>query len=530
MKIAAIYYRGNDCEYAKKSVNLIKNRNPDVNILLFLEQKLNIENCTNVILKTDSNHDNFNKLEDVQYKKFFFVGCDIYDLPNPVIIDIFSKNIEKISFLDSACNFVKYKKYNSNKSDSISVFPGAIYPINMGSHQRAFNMLLHLNSTGSYTDVLITAGNENHKKIAKALLEIICPNVYVYKNTKKKLPRKMRLRRYIENKVRLHLFGKKSAPDLFIERLKNKATYSAKSTLKRLVDTNNYKNVIINYAWMERVREHFDVNKVKQVNWICDTHDVQYVRGKSNNKGEFRLLPNFSQEMSEEIKTLNSFDNVLAISVSDKAELDKVLDKKSILVTSSFDYAYKKIKQKNIREPLFFGFIGGRMNANVKALSYIIEEWWPQVLRASPSSKLYIAGSVSYEDRIEELTFLEDSIVRMGFVESINEFYNKIDISLNPVLVQGGLNFKSVEALAEGKILITNSMGVQCLGDNKLAYICNSGEDVAKQIVRIDKDRKFFESEKRRMQKLVMDYFSYSGAYSELNALLKSNDKIEATA
>ena len=522
MNKAVIYYKGKNRSYLLSVLSLIKKRKPGYDITLFLENKCGLEGVKTIILKTPSGQDNFNRLEDFSYKKFVFAGCDEFDLPNPVIVDIFSKNIDDISFINSECNFTSYKKYKSESSNNLSVFPGPIYPINMGSHQRAFNMLLYLNSNGSYTDVLITAGNDKQKKLARVLLGIICPNVYIYKNNKRKLPRTMRLRRFCENKVRHHIFKKGPAQDLFVERLENKATFSSKNMLKELVEKDAYENVIVNYAWMSKVRDLVSAKFAEKINWICDTHDVQYVRGKTNNKNEFRLFSNSKREKREEIDVLESFDHVLAISVSDKNELDKALKIKSTLVTSSFDYAYKPIRKKNTKSAIDFGFIGGKMDANVKALSYILTDWWPEITRISPASKLYIAGSVGNVEKIEELCFLEGNIERMGFVESLNDFYNKIDISLNPVVVKGGLNFKSVEALAAGKLLFTNSLGMECLGDNNLGYICDSSHDVVKQIIKIDKDRKLFESEKRRMQKLGLSYFSDSGAYSELVHVLDS--------
>lgn len=74
----------------------------------------------------------------------------------------------------------------------------------------------------------------------------------------------------------------------------------------------------------------------------------------------------------------------------------------------------------------------------------------------------------------------------MGFVDNLSEFYNKIDIALNPAIVQGGLNFKSIEAILSGKLLWTNHLGSKCINDNDLIDIISTPNDIEHLLTEIE--------------------------------------------
>lgn len=458
-----------------------------------------------------------NHIEDFLYTRFIFIGADKHIFPDGLIRDVFSKKITVVKFLNSELNECEYERFINANSSSISCFPGSIYPINMGSHQRAFGVIKYLNDNNCFTDVLITASNDQTIKVSKKLLTLIAPRVFSYSNKRRKLPKKLRYRRLIENYIQTKLLKSTKSPDTFEERLNYKATTSSKRTLSKLVDEYNYKNVIINYAWMAPVLELLDD---KGLNLICDTHDVQYIRNATANKKNFRLFVSSEKEKKIELNELNKFDYVLSISKPDHDELSKSV-KNSLLTVSGFDYAYMKPKVKTSKSPLNFGFIGGAMHANVQSVEYIITEWWPKIIAFSKKSKLYIAGSICNDNRIKELAFLDESIVLMGFVNSLSEFYSKFDVLLNPVIVKGGLNFKSVESMAAGKILFTNEMGADCLRIPNVIKIISNNEVLINNLVKLDRDRRYLNSELRRSQSLALKHFSDVSAYQNLMGILK---------
>ncbi|MDO6467091.1 glycosyltransferase family 4 protein [Neptunomonas phycophila] len=457
------------------------------------------------------------KVEDLKFSRVVFLGIEKNDIVNLAYISFFiSKGVKSLQLFNRN-EIIRYRPFRGNKSQGILVFPGSIIPINMGSHQRAFNLLASLNYSGKYTDVIITGGNADLIKKSARLLESIACNVYTYKNNKRKLNTYLQYRRFLERKYLEYKGISTGVPELFVDRLSNKATYSLQKTISRVFRENSYKYAIVSYAWMDKCRDLIDHEDKKGVKWICDTHDVQYVRNKTANNNKKRFLSLSFIDKLYEKKVLNSYDAVLAISCSDEDELKKTIVSKVIRVTSSFDYAFRK-PRLNENSPLSFGFIGGGMEANVVALNYILDNWWPTIKSYSPESNFFIAGSICNNEMILDRVSFEENIVLMGFVDVVDVFYKKIDVSLNPVLIKGGLNFKSVEAVAFGKVLLTNSMGIECLGGEKslIGEVIKSEEDIKSILLDFELNSKKYFERLMVSQLAVCRLFGFNGAYDDL--------------
>ncbi|NRD72374.1 glycosyltransferase [Shewanella sp. VB17] len=512
-------------EYQKKIIKKLTSIFP-LNSFVVICKKGNIfdvENIRTLTYASNISEINLNIVEDTTYTGVVIVGSSKEDavLWLPILRDAINKNVEFVSVLNSDFELIPYRLMERGLSKVISVFPGPMVPLNMGSHQRAFNLLLHLNQSGIRTDALITAGKPEHAERAKGLLETICPRVYTYKNNKRKLSRYLIIRRWLEKKSRNILGYKKPVAELFEDRLDNKATYSAQVTLARVLTENDYQYVIVNYAWMNNVKALVPESVKNKIIWICDTHDVQFQRNKTQNESDLRLFYSTKRENKLECKVLNEYDHVLAISKPDKECLSKVLNKAKVsLVVSGFDYAFIPAKNKVGNKPFNFGFIGGKMEANVRSVEHILNFWWPEIKKLSPDSKFYIAGSICNVDRIKNLVFFDSSIVCLGFVDSLRAYYSKFDISLNPVFVQGGLNFKSVEALSSGKILFTNTMGIQCLQDKKVAFVIDNTEQLLSKLMSLESNKQFQLSSFRNGQKRALEIFSDHNAYSKLKDII----------
>ena len=439
-----------------------------------------------------------------------------------LLVDMISCGIEAIDGLYED-EISRYAPFKEEQASTLLIFPGAMLPLNMGSHQRSFLLLAALNYSGYPTDVIITGGDPRSVSRSRRLLLAIAPNVYVYKNNKRKLPDYLWLRREAERIYRKRRLDRNDVPELFADRYANKATESLKKTMVTLQQEKQYKNIIVSYAWMSRSLDYLPKDALVDVKLICDTHDVQYMRNASSNKEDKRFLAFAGADKWLEKRVLSRYHYILAISKSDAEELKKTkpLARKVLLVTNAFDYALKKPRKISHKTVLNFGFIGGGMEANVKALEYILRHWWPLMSAYSPESKLYIAGSICKKESIVEATFFDESVVKLGFVDNLSSFYDRIDIALNTVLVQGGLNFKSVEAVLAGKLLITNSLGARCLGEGEIASIADSPEeflDILKELELMDVSEA--ESLLKNRQAKAMEEFGERMAYHSLKQVL----------
>lgn len=414
----------------------------------------------------------------------------------------------------------KMKRYRLNsrrKASVLLIFPGSILPLTLGSHQRVFNLLFNMSLTGVAVDILITTPKNVTQSRFKTALETFCNNVFFYKNNKKKISYLQQQKRDIETRAR-KLIGKPTElPDLFSERAELRPTESCKRWVNSLYVANRYKSVIVSYAWMMDAVKYIKHDR-DNFNLICDTHDVQFTRNLQILDRSERLFFNARAEKRCEINKLKICNAVLAISVSDETILRDNLPKniKVIKASSGFDYALSPIRRRSPGKPIAFGFIGGQMSANVKSLNHILEEWWPTIKKHSPDSKFYIAGSVCNAPAILPKIFFDDNIEALGFVDNIGDFYNLIDVSLNPVIVQGGLNFKSVEAVFAGKHLFTNPLGQECLGDHFPSTIIKGEADLKVFLKNYEFDIKKDTGTRTHSQNKAKNLFSNKAVYREL--------------
>jgi polysaccharide biosynthesis protein PslH len=457
-------------------------------------------------------------VEAISYNCVYLIGYARGNrLHERVERDVFSKDIQAVYRIDHAHKIMPYAPFFDLKSKGLAIFPGTIHPLSMGSHQRAYNLISYLNKKKIGVDVLITSGQEQTTKKKAMLLKAITPNSYTYKNNKNKMPKAYTWLRWLEQRYRKMMGRGTQLQDLFFERNMNRSTTSSKRMMQKLLRENEYKFVIVNYAWMGKIFDLIPEEELKGIKKICDTHDVNFVRNSDSASKRLPFLNWIDKKI--EINALKKFDYILAISESDYDELEPILGKKVILASTGFDYALSAItKPKSI--VLNYGFIGGNMQANVESLRMILKDWWPKIKAVSPSAKFKIAGSICKNEQLEEMVFFDDSIELLGFVPSLKDFYIAIDVVLNPVVSQGGLNFKSVEALASGKVLITNTLGSKCLGAPQELRFIDSIKDLENYVCKIEYDRDFYVSQAQIAQQFARSKFSEVTCYDDFMAVL----------
>jgi glycosyltransferase involved in cell wall biosynthesis len=112
------------------------------------------------------------------------------------------------------------------------------------------------------------------------------------------------------------------------------------------------------------------------------------------------------------------------------------------------------------------GYLASYNAANAQALHWFLEQVWPALidLCRSPIS-LIVAGGICQtlssldKDRDKDRCFV-GGVHLLESVPSVPEFYQSIDIIINPIQFGSGLKIKTIEALTFGKPLVTTSHGI----------------------------------------------------------------------
>jgi glycosyltransferase involved in cell wall biosynthesis len=104
-------------------------------------------------------------------------------------------------------------------------------------------------------------------------------------------------------------------------------------------------------------------------------------------------------------------------------------------------------------------FVGLGFDANVDALRWLITDVWPTVAACRPLARLRVVGTVAtaYEGP------WPDSVVRVGYVDSLENEYQKASVALVPTRVGSGVKIKAVEALSHGVPVVATPVGASGL-------------------------------------------------------------------
>ncbi len=111
---------------------------------------------------------------------------------------------------------------------------------------------------------------------------------------------------------------------------------------------------------------------------------------------------------------------------------------------------------------------------NVDAVTYFVEQMFPQLVSNHPNMKLVIAGQRPVKKVLE---LASDHVVITGFVEDISEMYSQADIVIAPLRFGAGTQNKVLEALAMGVPVVCTDIGFKGLEVNSGDGVFHANND-----------------------------------------------------
>ncbi|MCX7258610.1 MAG: glycosyltransferase [Polaromonas sp.] len=432
---------------------------------------------------------------------------------------VFASEIPKVFGFDETFKFTSLRLFECSQPTTLFVFPERMLPLGRAYYLRAFDMLLGLNYGGEACAVMILGPNNTDLERIQRALEVVSPFVFTHPLSRGSFPPHHDAVRKTEKFLRKRLGINSPPPMRFSERCYIFGTKKNNKLLSNSIEKlPSIKSVIYTGAWF--TSSILELKKENpSIKWYCDTHDVFFVLDRDSNKMERRFVYSPERQKRHELMCLNSTDGVIAISGADKAALETAGCTSSVMVESgSFSHAARGVDIRKGPKELVFGFIGTNNSNNIKCLQIVRMEWWPAIVARHPEARLLLAGSIckSHEATILKETF-PDAISSLGFVDVLSDFYVSVQAMLSPIAVQGGLNFKSVEALMAGRPLLTNELGSRCIG-SYLEGVCIIDEDGTGIDAAMDrlKDGKNIIQWRQSIHQQASMHFSDNVAYKQL--------------
>jgi glycosyltransferase involved in cell wall biosynthesis len=214
----------------------------------------------------------------------------------------------------------------------------------------------------------------------------------------------------------------------------------------------------------------------------------------------------------QEEKGLSRADVVIAIQNQDRLFLEKMAPGKVITVGHSVALE-DPCKWRPDRCNLLY--LGSSNASNYQSILSFIQEVLPPLRNRIPHLKLVVAGKIS--KRIED----HEAIIKLDEVDDVRRAYEAADIVINPVQFGTGLKIKSIEAMGQGKPLVTTSIGAEGMEDGAgLAFlVANDVSEFVLAIERLCSDENYFNA-------VAQQAFAFSRLWnrstvSELASLLR---------
>jgi glycosyltransferase involved in cell wall biosynthesis len=199
-----------------------------------------------------------------------------------------------------------------------------------------------------------------------------------------------------------------------------------------------YDAIVVNYVWMSRILDGID-----GILKVIDTHDL--FGDRATVAMEQGLEPRwFFTSVAEEARGYARADAVLAIQNHEEGLIrDRFAGSVMTVGHPIVPLFLQRIPRTGTTVP--FGYLGSGNPFNVRCVLALDAE----LARTGRLIPWALAGTISRRN----LT-LSSNPARMGVVDSVAGFYDKVECILNPMLGGTGLKIKTIEALSFGKPII----------------------------------------------------------------------------
>ena len=236
------------------------------------------------------------------------------------------------------------------------------------------------------------------------------------------------------------------------------------------------------------------ITNIPKVIDFIDATSINYQEAQKNSAGLWRFIYPIENKrtLSYELKMLKEFDKVFITSPFDKQYLvdnsQNVID--NLIIIPNGVKEELLTRKNNFKEEKWIVFLG-KMNysPNVDAVIYFANKIFLLIIKIEDDLKFIIVGS----NPTKEILKLgrRKNIKVTGFVEDPYEYLEKAKIVVAPLRFGAGTQYKILEAMALGKVVVTTSKGARGISgeDGKHFIIVDNEKEMAKKILDLIDDK-----------------------------------------
>lgn len=426
-----------------------------------------------------------------------------WDLTGQKTLETYIKTVHESIFHNSSSklenNFKKIDRLGKHNATILIVTHIRFFPQTAGNEQRLHNLVKYLHKLG-YRILMVVNPFLETQPISREARSYIHKYVDYYEEVGDRS-----IRGASESKIVLNNEEEQDTSKWFnIE--SSFCPEICLTLVEDLVSKFNPTIIISEYIWMSRI---FTLAKPGTLK-VIDLHDLFSQKG--NKLSKYGIKDQLSISESDELAFINRCDIALAIqNVEAKILCD--LSPNCRVITAGIDYSLEINLYSNKQQDKTFVIVGSGNQLNNKCVNEFLLHSWQTILSKDPDCRLIVVGKVC--DSIKKSY---KNVELKYYIEDLSQIYEQASVVINPVYAGTGLKIKSVEALANGKALISWPEGVAGMpGQKELPVkIINSWQELAEAAIHLLQNPSHRKSLEQAALEFTKKEFSDTNTYRQL--------------
>lgn len=223
-----------------------------------------------------------------------------------------------------------------------------------------------------------------------------------------------------------------------------------------------------------------------------------------------------------ERRLVNNYKKVVVVSNFDRDYLKRRYNCQNIFTIANGADMPKELLQEKKSFNFTFGFLyyWGVKNS-IMDIDWFINEYLPILRDKFPNLRIVAAGKGA--DESVKGYFNQNNIEFIGEVNSLDEFYNEIDIYITTVRKECGILNKVLDSFAHKKIVIALQHNMSAFVDLEKGFLTyNSIEELISKIEFVRDNQDIVDEITDNAFNFILDEHSWEKNYSKLNDLILS--------
>jgi glycosyltransferase involved in cell wall biosynthesis len=234
-----------------------------------------------------------------------------------------------------------------------------------------------------------------------------------------------------------------------------------------------------------------------------------YIDAKKNKQAEYHFSSRFNSNI-----TCSDVDSKMLLNINHTVN--------SITIPNGVDTNYFTPDYK-IQDNNSIIHVGALQSSNLDGITYFIEDIWPLIINGNPNISLTLVGG-NIPISIKNFAKSDNRIRLTGFVKDIRPYVHKASVFIVPLRIGGGTKLKVLDALANGKAVVTTSIGAEGIDikHNKHVIIADSPEDFSIAVLRLISNRNLRIKLGRAGREVVLSKYQWASIAKKLSGFYKS--------